>query len=288
MINEKTTDFLKGLITMKRKILVAGSNSAIVKDFINHSDLYFKCMSTTDSWKDLERHFEMFQPDGYILFPEAPEEEMVTQINKLKREDVYNKCPIFICAPVDVCVPIQRSNPRLVDLMLKRPVSADNLSLRILKFYEELEKKKQLEEEQKSIDFVLHDDTPAAFDAQPECKKHILIVDDDRTILKMLKTALEDRYEVTTMVNGVLVEKFLRTKSVDLIILDYEMPIKTGAEVIREIKSNENTREVPVCFLTGVDQREKIMEILSLKPAAYMLKPVNMEALLATVSNLID
>ncbi len=273
---------------MKKKILVTGSNTAIVKDFINHSDLYFRCMSTTDSWKDLERHFELFQPDGYILFPETADDEMISQINKLKQEDAYNKCPIFICAPVEVCAPIQRANPRLADLMLKRPVSADNLSLRILKFYEELEKKHQLEEEQKSLDFVLHDEKPAAFDVQQNHKKHILIVDDDRTILKMLKAALEDKYEVTTMVNGVLVEKFLQTKLVDLIILDYEMPVKTGADVIREIKANDRSREVPVCFLTGVDQREKIMEILSLKPAAYMLKPVNMEALMATVSNLID
>lgn len=271
---------------MKKKILVAGTNTAIVKDFINHSDLYFKCMSTTDSWKDLERHFKLFEPDGYILFPESAGDDMISQINKLKREDAYNKCPIFICAPVEVCAAIQRSNPLLVNLMLKRPVSADNLSLRILKYYEELEKQNELHEVQKTIDYMPVDSV-AAFDAAAR-KKEILVVDDDRTILKMLKTALEEKYKVTTMVNGVLVEKCLSKKTVDLIILDYEMPVKTGAEVIRELKNNDKTRNIPVCFLTGVDQREKIMEILALKPAAYMLKPVNMEALMATVSNLID
>ncbi|MBE6845689.1 MAG: response regulator [Ruminococcus sp.] len=266
---------------MKKKILVAGTNVSIVKDFITHSDLYFHCISTTDCWKDLERHFDIFKPEGYILFPESAEDDMISQINKLKRESCYNNCPVFICATVEICAAIQRSNPRLADLMLKRPVSADNLSLRILKYYEDAEKKKLLEEKQKTIDFV-YDENEA------KRKKHVLVVDDDRTILKMLKSALEDKYEVTTMVNGVLVEKFLTTKDVDMIILDYEMPVKTGADVIREIKANERAKEVPVCFLTGVDQREKIMEILALKPDAYMLKPVNMEALLATVSNLID
>lgn len=275
---------------MKKKLLVAGTNTAIVKDFINHSDLYFKSISTTDCWKDLEKHFEIFEPDGYILFPESPEDDMVSQINKLKREVCYNHCPVFICAPVEVCAVIQHTNPRLADLMLKRPVSADNLSLRILKFYEELNKKLELQKQQKTIDFIPDEDkhSEITIGASTALKKHILIVDDDRTILKMLKTALEDKYEVTTMVNGVLVEKFMSTRVVDLIILDYEMPIKTGAEVIRDLRTGHSASGIPICFLTGVDKREKIMEILSLRPDAYMLKPVNMETLMTTISNLID
>lgn len=73
-----------------------------------------------------------------------------------------------------------------------------------------------------------------------------------------------------------------------LTVLDYEMPLKTGADVMRDIKKIDKSNEIPVCFLTGVAERDKIMEILSLKPNAYLLKPVNMEALLATISNLID
>ncbi|MGN0612962.1 MAG: response regulator [Porcipelethomonas sp.] len=271
---------------MKKNILVAGSNTALVKDFIQHSDLYFKCMSTTDCWSDLERHFDLFKPEGYIIFPEKPDDLMISQVNKLRREVCYNGCPIFICAPLDVCTTVQRKNPHLADLMLKRPVSADNLSLRIIKFYDDAEKKRIAEEEKKNADISA--DIAVESEQSPEKRRHILVVDDDRGILKMLKAALEDKYEVTTMVNGVLVEKFLQTKNVDLIVLDYEMPVKTGADVIRDIKNNERSRDVPVCFLTGVSDREKIMEILSLRPNAYMLKPVNMEAFLATVSNLID
>ena len=174
--------------------------------------------------------------------------------------------------------------------MLKRPVSADNLSLRILKFYDELEKKQVSLEQQRTIDYVSPEEQhgEVTLGAPNGHKKHILIVDDDRTILKMLKATLEDKYEITTMVNGVLVEKFLSTRVVDLIILDYEMPIKTGAEVIRDLRTGHGKVDIPICFLTGVDKREKIMEILSLRPDAYMLKPVNMETLLTTISNLID
>lgn len=269
---------------MKRKMLITGTNTALVKDFIQHTDSYFTGISTTDCWPDLQKHFEIFEPDGFLLLPESVNDDMVSLINKLKGSYCYHKEPIFICAPVNVCADIQKSNPRLVDLMLKRPVSADNLSLRILKYYENEEKKRQEEEKAKQIDFDEQDVPSEETETTP--KKHVLIVDDDRSILKMLKAAMENEYEITTIVNGVLVPKFLQTHKVDLIILDYEMPVETGAEVLRKIRMNREYDDIPVCFLTGVAEKSKIQEILMLRPDGYLLKPVNMEALLATVSNL--
>lgn len=275
---------------MKKKVLVTGTNMAIVKDFIQRSDRYFKTIGTTDCWSDIQKHFDIFEPEAYMIFPETASDDAVSLINKIKSYVNYNGCPLFMCAPVDVCAEIQRNNPKFVDLMLKRPVSADNLSLRIVKYFDDLEKKRIAEEKAKTIDYVADGENTDANNSNgsDNRKKHILVVDDDRTILKMLKAALEDKYEVTTMVNGVLVEKFLQSREVDLIVLDYEMPVKTGADVLRNIKQYDNTNKIPICFLTGVADREKILEILSLKPNAYMLKPVNMEAFLATISNLID
>lgn len=115
-----------------------------------------------------------------------------------------------------------------------------------------------------------------------------MIVDDDRNVLKLLKAALSETYNVTAIVTGVLVQKFFETKTADLIILDYEMPIETGADVFRKIRSNEKTKNIPVCFLTGVSDREKIREIMLMKPHGYLLKPINTEMLMSTISNLID
>ncbi len=277
---------------MKKKILVTGTNMAIVKDFIQHSDRYFKTLGCTDCWHDVEKHFDLFEPEAYLIFPETANDDIISMINKLKNYVNYNGCPLFMCAPVDVCAEIQRNNPKLVNLMLKRPVSADNLSLRIVKYFSDEEKKRAAEEKAKTIDFIPEDGSSEknaiAASESSNAKKHILVVDDDRSILKMLKAALEENYEVTTMVNGVLVEKFLQSRKVDLIVLDYEMPVKTGADVLRNIRTIDSANKIPICFLTGIADREKIMEILSLKPDAYLLKPVNMEAFLATISNLID
>lgn len=275
---------------MKRKILVTGTNMAIVKDFIMHSDPYFKALGCTDCLGDIKQHFKLYDPEAYIIFPEEATDDVVPLVNRIKNDIYYNKCPIFLCASVDACAAIQRTNPRFVDLMLKRPVSADNLCLRMVKYFDDLENARIEEEKAKSAEFVADEEVKSEESTENiiNSKKHLLIVDDDRSILKMLKTALEDKYEITTMVNGVLVEKFLLTRKVDLVILDYEMPVKTGVDVLKDIRKIDTKGEIPICFLTGVAEREKIMEILSLKPNAYMLKPVNIESLIATISNLID
>ena len=66
------------------------------------------------------------------------------------------------------------------------------------------------------------------------------------------------------------------------------MPIMTGADVYRKLKENEEYSKIPVCFLTGVSERSKVEEIMSLKPNGYLLKPIDMEMLMAAIANLIN
>ena len=271
-----------------KKLLVTGNDTAIVKEFIEHSEMCFESMSTTDCFNDVKRHFELFAPDGYLLFPESTDDDMIVQIRRI-HEEIDNNCPIFICASDEICETFNNKYQGMAEILFKRPVSADNLFLRIMKYFEDLEKKQT--ENLPADEFIVDDmEMAPEFDSGSVGvhKKHILIVDDDRTILKIIKSVLEEKYDVTTMVNGILVEKFLSTRNVDLIILDYEIPVKTGADIMRDLRSSTNFKKVPICFLTGVDKREKIMEILSLKPDAYLLKPLNTKLLLTTVSNLID
>lgn len=117
-------------------------------------------------------------------------------------------------------------------------------------------------------------------------KKHILVVDDDVRVLKLLKVHLED-YKVAVAVNGRVALKFLENNTTDLILLDYEMPIENGEEIFKKLRSNEKTKNVPVIFLTGMAEREKIQEILMLKPQGYLLKPINKVKLLETIKQYI-
>lgn len=118
-------------------------------------------------------------------------------------------------------------------------------------------------------------------------KRTILVIDDDRNILRLVKSALESQFNVTTMLNGDLIDKFFETKSVNLILLDYEMPGENGPSVFRRLRNMPNVKNTPIVFLTGVSERKKIEEVMSLKPQGYVLKPINMERLFAVIYKLI-
>ena len=249
----------------KYKVLInQGENPAIIKDFFLYTQKYFQAVTTTDIWEDVINHFELIKPDVYIVFMESAYSESITQIPRLKTNTHYNEDPIIVIGKREECEDFEQNHPHTANLLIRRPISSDNIALSVIAYLE------------KGHETQVNDNT----------RKKILVVDDDRTILKMIKTALEDKYDVTAMLNGVMVERFLSMNEVDLVILDYEMPIMTGAAIFRMMKDNPKYAKIPVCFLTGVSERAKVEEIMSLKPRGYLLKPINMEMLLATIANL--
>ncbi len=127
----------------------------------------------------------------------------------------------------------------------------------------------------------------APVQVDPSAKKHILVVDDDPMMLKLIKEHLKDSYAVATAINGVIALKFLETKKTDLIILDYEMPGENGAQVLEKIRKNPMLAQLPVVFLTGIKERGKIKRVVELKPQGYLLKPIDREKLLNSIKSII-
>lgn len=288
---------------MKYKLLVNGSNQAIIKDFLSYKENYFDCLSTTDAFVDLEKHFRIFAPHALLCFAERIYDGLLENLQQLKQSDAYNNAPIVFVTKEEVAEELEANLDRsTVDLVLLRPITTDNIILRIVRHLDDEAIKRSAalaseasagaEETQPTADFpheVVENTEPPVKQVsapEPPRKKHILVVDDDRNVLKMLKSALEEKYEVTSTLNGLLVEKVLAAKQVDLIVLDYEMPIMTGAEVYRKIKANSKYAKIPICFLTGVSERSKVEEIMSLKPDSYLLKPIDLEMLKTAIGNL--
>lgn len=115
----------------------------------------------------------------------------------------------------------------------------------------------------------------------------ILVVDDDPVFLKMARGFLEDNYQVTTVKSGKLAIKFLEKQKPDLILLDYMMPEWDGATTYQLIRSKESTKRIPIVFITGITDKTKVMECLSLKPQGYMVKPLTKNELLSKVREII-
>jgi CheY-like chemotaxis protein len=138
------------------------------------------------------------------------------------------------------------------------------------------------------IDFNrLVDEVSELLQAQEEHNnRRILIVDDDPAYAKMVSGWIKDQYSVNIVTAGMHAIKFLVKNKVDLILLDYEMPVVDGPQVLEMIRSDPELSGIPVVFLTGINSRESIERVLSLKPSGYVLKNTTRENLLKTLSGL--
>lgn len=66
--------------------------------------------------------------------------------------------------------------------------------------------------------------------------------------------------------------KYLSTNRPDLVLLDYEMPIVDGRQVLGMIRSESEFSDIPVIFLTSKGDKESVMQVMDLKPDGYLLK----------------
>ena len=80
-----------------------------------------------------------------------------------------------------------------------------------------------------------------------------------------------------------MIRGMLKVLEPDLILLDYEMPVCDGRQTLEMIRADEEISDIPVIFLTGVNDREHIEMVLALRSAGYLLKPPVKERLLGEI-----
>ncbi len=119
-------------------------------------------------------------------------------------------------------------------------------------------------------------------------RKTILIVDDDITYMRTVYEWLKGTYHVGMAGNGVQAISYLAKNKADLILLDYEMPIADGPQVLSMLKGDSDTGNIPVMFLTGHGDKESVLSVVGLSPADYLLKTITKEALLEKLKNFFE
>lgn len=110
--------------------------------------------------------------------------------------------------------------------------------------------------------------------------KHVLVVDDDVRMLRAVKNWLQDNYKVSIVNSGTAAMAFLDKQVPDVILLDYEMPVYSGAQTLELIRKEERLRNIPVFFLTGVSDKETVKNVVMLNPQGYILKGITREELI--------
>ena len=118
-------------------------------------------------------------------------------------------------------------------------------------------------------------------------KKRILIIDDDPQYMKTIREWLKEDYAVTMTISGEQAFSWLKDNWADAILLDYELPVMPGPQIMEKLYDNEATRPIPVVVLTGKNDRESIMRIISMCPADYLLKNIGRDELLEKISKIL-
>lgn len=115
-------------------------------------------------------------------------------------------------------------------------------------------------------------------------QKHILIVDDDVVFLRMMTNALKDTYKVSVAKSGTSAISLLGRELPDLMLLDYEMPVLDGPQMLQLIQSEEQYRDIPVFFLTAQTDPGTVKRALVLKPVGYILKSSGQNVILKRIN----
>ncbi|MBQ4236830.1 MAG: response regulator [Treponema sp.] len=119
-------------------------------------------------------------------------------------------------------------------------------------------------------------------------RRHILIVDDDPVSLRTFAYILKDDYVTSVVKSGAQALEFLGKETPDLILLDYEMPVMNGVQTFDAILSEENLKDIPVIFLTGISDAGCVTEALKKKPAGYVLKSEKEEIIKSKIKDVLE
>jgi len=114
-------------------------------------------------------------------------------------------------------------------------------------------------------------------------KPHILVVDDNTTNRDILVKMLQGKYDLGTAANGKTALEYLENKHPDLVLLDIMMPDIIGLDVCKIIKKNDETKDIPVIFITGLKEKEDIEKGIKAGASGYITKPFRYDNIIETI-----
>ncbi len=292
---------------MKYKILISGKNNTIIDDFFSQTSDEFEAVTTSTRYDDIVRHMTFYKPDVFIYCIAGESRNDINQLANARYWMMEMRIPVVLLGAKEECDEVEKIAVNVSNMTLYRPISMPVIIGRIKKLLEGRQavkeelgweppkpKKEPFSESLSATEPIGASGFSPTVAAEIEAlkgkystRKHVLVVDDNTMMLKLIKEHLHEVYDVATAVSGKIALKFLERKKTDLILLDYEMPEENGPAVLAQLRANEETKDIPVVFLTGVTETKKIQEALILKPQSYLLKPVNRDKLLSTIKKLI-
>lgn len=218
-------------------------------------------------------------------------QNMLSYLNDKMYES--NKMLIIIGKRKDYEIAMRYISEDFVLQFFDRPMNMDVFMNTVVEYMNGGEKsieevREQIKEEGKDAAAAQQQKRKYTSDMAAVRKRKILLVDDDASYLRIIRNWLKDGYEVGVASSGLQAIMWLAKNDVDLILLDYKMPVCSGAQIYAMLKNDSQTQNIPVFFLTGNSERDSVLEILKLNPEGYLLKTFDRKALLTRLEEFFE
>jgi len=116
----------------------------------------------------------------------------------------------------------------------------------------------------------------------------VLIVDDTEANVDILVDALGDDYDIAVAMDGESALEIVADDKPDLILLDIMMPGMDGYEVCEKLKADDDTRDIPVMFLSGKTDAADKEKAMAMGAVAFITKPIDVPDIQQRVKNFLQ
>ena len=270
------TGRLEGGISMKYKILIIGEDYSNVNDIYDQFGKIYEVLISSPIAADISAHVNYFRPDMIMLSLEGIHDYVVDEFKAAKA--AYSNLqgiPFAAAGNKDDLMWFEQQWAGLADLKIDIDKKMLDIQLEVDVKIDKAAKKNAKAPAQEADIYNNNQNKDG--------KKTILVLDDSPIMPKVIREQLKEFYDVVIVTNGKLALKYLKENKVDMMLLDYDMPEMSGLDVLKTMKADTATRNIPAVFLTGVSDRAKIAQALAFGPQGYLLKPIDKEKLFAMI-----
>lgn len=252
------------------KVLLIGKFDDIIQDFSVFLDQLLDVQICVDSVQMVKGMLKLKRPEAVVVSLSEISEEAESIFGELKEN--HSNTPV-IC--VGTAEEVEAYANCMDTSQFAKLISPDENEKLISTIHHVMDAKQDVE----TNDNVLV--------KEQNGRKDILLVDDSNIHLRAMHVLLKEKYNVRMATSGTQALTMIGKEKPDMIFLDYEMPIFDGRKVLELLRKEEDTKDIPVVFLTGVSDKENIEAVLELNPAGYLLKPAESNRILEIIENVL-
>ncbi len=245
-----------------KKILLFGKLNDVVRDIIKGLSEHFQVQLCELKSDAVEGMIDMFEPH-LVIISLVGAQDYDKRIFRILSND-YHRIPVITIGTESEKKTFLKYYEDRQFINLIRPVENRDIIAAVCA----------------RLDLKLAEKKEKIIVEEPSFKKNVLLVDDNPMTLRNLRDMLKGLYDVSVATSGIKAMTEIGKRRPDIIVLDYEMPVCDGKQALEMIRAEEELKDIPVIFLTGINDKDHVRAVLKLKPQGYILKPPSLDDLI--------